>query len=123
MTPIQFRSTVGASDAQHFITIYEASYEIDGISPTSPEEYRPSLEWYQTQLETSNKKDWVVIEQNSKIIAYGHALWNWKERDNTEVYLHFGFVKPTSRGLGIGTALIEKLELRWREKPKKQSIW
>ena len=116
MNPVQFRSSHGASDAQHFIAVHEASYALDGINPTSPEEYRPNLEWYQTQLESSNPKDWVVVEQDGEIIAYGHALWNWTERDGTEVYLHYGFVTPASRGLGIGTALIEKLELRCREK-------
>ena len=69
MTLFQFRSSNGASDAAHFIAIHEASLEIDGISPTSPEEYRPNLEWYQTQLESSNPKDWVVVEQDEEIIA------------------------------------------------------
>lgn len=116
MNPFHFRSTTSKSDAPFLIAIHEARAVPDGVSPTSPEEYRPTLHWYESELETSNPKDWVVVEQNAEVIAYGHALWNWQERDGTEVYLHVGFVHPAFRDLGVGSALIEKLELRCQEK-------
>lgn len=116
MNSIQFRSTIGAADAASLIAIHAASAEIDGISPTSPEEYRPNLEWYSQELPSSNPNDWIIAEQNNQIVAYGQTLWNWQERDGTEVYLHFGFVLPAYRGLGIGTQLLQKLEARCQEK-------
>jgi mycothiol synthase len=118
VNPFQFRATTGKSDAPFLIAIHEARAVVDGVSPTSPEEYRPTLHWYESELKTSNPQDWVVVEQNGEVIAYGHALWNWQERDGTEVYLHVGFVHPEFRGLGVGSELLEKLELRCKEKAK-----
>lgn len=57
-----------------------------------------------------------MAEYEGEVVAYGQMLSNWQERDGTEVYLHCGFVKPAFRGRGVGTALLEKLEFRCREK-------
>lgn len=115
MSPV-FRTTVGAPDAEHFIAVHQARAATDSVDPDHPEEYNPSLEDYREAVASSSPEDWLVAEHEGEVVAYGQTLWNWQERDGTEVYLHCGFVKPAFRGRGVGTALLEKLELRCREK-------
>ena len=119
MSSVKFRTTAGASDADYFIAVHHARAATDGVDPDNSEEYNPDLEGYREAIASSNPKDWLVAEHGGEIIAYGQTLWNWQERDGTEVYLHCGFVKPAFRGKGLGTALLEKLELRCREKAEK----
>ena len=114
--PLIFRSTYGASDAADLIAVHTACAETDALLEDSAEEYRPDLEWYQHDLEKTNPRDWVIAELNGNIVGYGHTLWNWSERDGSQVYLHLGFIKPDYRDQGIGTQLLEKLEARCREK-------
>ena len=110
-----FRPTRGASDAADLIAVHTACAEMDAILEDSAEEYRPNLEWYSQELEHSNPRDWVIAELNGKIVGYGHTLWNWSERDGTQVYLHVGWIKPKHRNQGFGTQLIAKLETRCLE--------
>lgn len=84
----------------------------------SAEEYRPTLEWYTHDLEKTNPQDWVIAELDGQVVGYGQTLWNWSERDGTQVYLHLGFVKPEYRNQGVGTQLLKKLEARCIEKAK-----
>lgn len=116
MRSVKFRTTVGAPDAEHFIAVHQARAAADNVDPHNPNEYNPDLEGYREVIASSDPKDWLVAEHEGEVIAYGRALSNWQERDGTEVYLHCGFVKPAFRGKGVGTALLEKLELRCREK-------
>ncbi len=115
MSSVEFRTTVGAPDAEHFIAVHRARAAADGVDPHDPNEYNPDLEGYQEVIASSDPKDWLVAEHEGEVVAYGQALWNWQERDGV-VFLHCGFVKPAFRGKGVGTALLEKLELRCREK-------
>lgn len=116
MNSVKFRITVGAPDAEHFVALHQARVVVDGVDPDNPEEHYPNLEDYREMIGSSNPKDWLIAEHEGEVIAYGQTLWNWQERDGVEVYLHCGFVKPAFRGKGVGTALLEKLELRCREK-------
>ncbi len=116
MRSVEFRTTVGASDAEHFIAVHQARAAADSVDPHDPNEYNPDLEGYREVIASTNPKDWLVAEHEGEVVAYGRALSNWQERDGIEVYLHCGFVKPAFRGKGVGTALLEKLELRCREK-------
>ncbi len=116
-----FRATRGASDAADLIAVHTTCAEVDALLEDSAEEYRPDLEWYSHDLEKTNSQDWVIAELNGNVVGYGHTLWNWSERDGTQVYLHLGFVKPDYRNQGIGTQLLEKLEARCREKARENN--
>jgi mycothiol synthase len=113
---LAFRSTRGASDAADLIAVHAACAEVDALLADSAEEYRANLDWYNHDLEKTDPKDWVIAEQNGEIVGYGHTLWNWSERDGTQVYLHVGWIKPAFRNQGFGTQLIAKLEERCFDK-------
>ncbi len=114
--PLKFRPTHGESDAVDLIEVHTACAEVDQLLEDSAEEYRPDLKWYKNDLQKTNPQDWVIAELDGRVVGYGHTLWNWSERDGTQVYLHLGFVKPNFRNQGIGTQLLEKLEVRCYEK-------
>jgi mycothiol synthase len=116
-----FRQTRGASDAAALIAVHTACVETDALLEDSAEEYWPTLEWYSHDLAKTDSRDWVIAELNGQVVGYGHTLWNWSERDGTQVYLHLGFVKPEYRNQGVGTQLLEKLEARCREKAKEDN--
>jgi mycothiol synthase len=116
MQNLVFRSSLGAIEAPSLLAVHEACFQADQINLQSPEEYRPNLKWYANELANTNLKDWIVTVLNNQIVAYGHTLWNWQERDATEVYLQLGWVMPAFRGQGIGSALLSQLEQRCQEK-------
>lgn len=111
-----FRAAHGPADAPALLEIHARCRAADGSDPFSLLEYRPTLPWYQHELANSNPADWVLAEVNGAVVGYGHALWDWAERDNTHVFLHVGWVAPEYRGRGIGSALLARLETRCREK-------
>ncbi len=116
--PLKFRPTHGESDAADLIEVHTACAEVDQLLEDSAEEYRPDLEWYKNDLKKTNPQDWVIAALDGNVVGYGHTLWNWSERDGTQVYLHLGFIKPNFRNQGIGTQLLERLEKRCYEKAK-----
>ena len=116
MNTTKFRSPTGADDAAALVRIHELCRAADGHDPISLLEYRPTLAWYQDELTGSNPADWVIAEVDGAVAGYGHALWDWAERDGTHVLLHVGWVAPAWRGQGIGTALLARLEARCRAK-------
>ena len=87
MSSVKFRTTVGASDADHFIAVHHARAATDGVDPDNLEEYNPDLEGYREVIASSSPEDWLVAEHEGEVIAYGQTLWNWQERDGIEVYL------------------------------------
>jgi mycothiol synthase len=50
---------------------------------------------------------WVVVDATGTIVAYGHAV-----RDAPDVVGSWGIVHPTHRRLGLGSALLDRIELR-----------
>jgi mycothiol synthase len=120
MQNLVFRSSLGSVEALALLEVHKACFQADQINLQSPEEYIPNLEWYVNELANTDLKNWIVAVLNDQIVAYGHTMWNWQERDATEVYLQFGWVMPDFRGQGIGTALISHLERRCVEKAKAQ---
>ena len=111
-----FRPTNGTSDAAALIAVHAACATTDTVLDDSAEEYRPNLAWYSQELEQGNPHDWLIVELEGEIVGYGHTLWNWSERDGTQVYLHMGWIKPEFRARGIGTQLLAQLEARCHQK-------
>jgi mycothiol synthase len=120
MQNLVFRSSLGAIEAPALLGVHEACFQADQINLQSPEEYRPNLQWYANELANTDLEDWIVAVLNDQVVAYGHTMWNWQERDATEVYLQLGWVMPDFRGQGIGSALLSHLEQRCQEKAKAQ---
>ena len=118
MQNLVFRSSLGAIEAPALLAVHEACFQVDQINSHSPEEYRPNLEWHAKELANTDLKDWIVAILNDQVVAYGHTMWNWQERDASEVYLHLGWVMPDFRGQGIGTGLLSHLERRCQEKAR-----
>jgi ribosomal protein S18 acetylase RimI-like enzyme len=116
-----FRPTQDPSGADNLIAVHNACAQTDALLEDSAEEYRPTLEGYHHDLAKTNSQDWVIAELGGSVVGYGHTLWNWSERDGTQVYLHLGFVKPDYRNQGIGTQLLEKLEARCYKKARENN--
>ena len=112
MEDLIFRSAHGPEDAPALIALHAACATKDKTDPLSLVEYLPNREWYENELATTTKEDWVIAEVAGKVVGYGHALWNWQEADGTAVLLHLGWVMPAYRGRGIGGELLARLESR-----------
>lgn len=90
----------------------------DAVDPMSSLESIPSLESLRRSLSDAVAKArqayWLVAEVERCVVGYGRIA-SWPERDGTWVYLALGWVTPTWRGRGIGTALLRGTEDRIRE--------
>lgn len=92
--------------------------------------YKHQLPEAQTQLTFERLLDpqhgiyALVIEQNSKVIAFSHSSFThstWSE--NQEIYLEDLYVDPQHRGLGAGRSLIEAVAKFGAEQGAKRMYW
>lgn len=114
---VLFRPAHGPADTDALLRVHHLCDAADPPDPVSLLAYRPTEEWYKAELARSVPEDWVVAENAAgEVIGYGHALWDWPERDGTHVFLHLGWVAPEWRGQGVGTGLLAALERRCQER-------
>jgi len=103
----------GPEDAPAFYRIHENRAEVDGVDRLSNREDYYPLDLMQRILSSESEKHhlhlWPVVEVDREVVAFG-SIEPWEEEDGTWVYLIQGWVDPSWRGKGIGTALI-----RWSE--------
>ncbi len=65
------------------------------------------------KLEEPSKNQSLVVLDGS-VVGYSTIRW-WKERDDTWLYLHRGYLLPGHRGQGIGSAMLSWAEERIRQ--------
>jgi mycothiol synthase len=114
---LRLRPIRGEEDAPDLVAIHLARKDHDQVDPLSTLESIPSLESMQTALTHAMAKgqqeDWLVAEVDKRVVGYGRIA-SWPERDGTWVYLALGWISPSWRGRGIGTAMLHRTEERIR---------
>ncbi|HNT94898.1 MAG TPA: GNAT family N-acetyltransferase [Thermotogota bacterium] len=117
---VSLRFCAGPEDAPAFFRIHENRVEVDGVDRYSNrEDYYPLDSMKRVLLSESEQHHlhlWPVVEIDHVVVAFG-TIEPWEEEDGMWVFLIQGWVDPSWRGKGIGTALI-----RWSEDYVKRLI-
>jgi mycothiol synthase len=112
---LRFRQLRGADDAGALCAVRAGCIEHDQIDLYSTSEGVPSLEQARAvlaQAAAAGRQDqWLIVEANEHVIGYSR-FESWHERDGVWVYLSLGWLLPSWRGRGIGTAMLHTMEER-----------
>jgi mycothiol synthase len=110
-----FRPIRGEQDATNLVTIHLDRKDQDQVDPLSTLESIPSIVSMRGSLSDaiakSREEDWLVAEVDERVVGYSRIA-SWLERDGTWVYLALGWISPSWRGRGIGTAMLHRTEDR-----------
>ncbi len=114
---LSFRFPVEGDGALLF-RIHEQCAEYDRIDSLSSFEYTPTLQELEQQVQSIRAQgeagNWLVAHVAEEAIGYSRINW-WREADGMWLYLTLGWVVPSWRGKGIGTAMLRWSEDRIRE--------
>jgi mycothiol synthase len=89
----------------------------DQIDPRSSREGLPTeadLRATFPEATMSNHPDLLLVAMHDQLIGYNHVLWRWTEVTGVRVYLHLGYLLPTWRNKGIGSAMLRWAQARIR---------
>ena len=108
---LRFRLFQGESDFAHILDVFNACKNVDGVDYTMTIE---NISHHFKHLERSDPyKDLVLVEADGKAIGYGRAGW-YPEDTGDKIYYGLGWVIPSWRRKGIGTAILKFIEHRGR---------
>jgi ribosomal protein S18 acetylase RimI-like enzyme len=117
MPGLAFRLFRGKADLPGMAALRAACGEADRVDALSSVESVPTLAVLERRMVPSEgfdpMRDVLAAEVEERIVGYSAAVW-WTETDGTWVYLTLGWVHPTWRGRGIGTATLHWAEDRLR---------
>ncbi len=109
---LTFRNYAGEADSPHVMKIFNACKDVDGV------EYHMTLEDIAhnfNHLERSDPcTDMIFAEVNGEAIAYSRVGW-YQESEGNYLYYALGWIDPSWRRKGIGTAILKHNERRLRE--------
>jgi len=107
-----FRRYQGEMDFPPLAALISACRATDGIERITTAD---DLARHFRHLENCDpQKDMLFAEAEGQVIAYGRIWWD-EQADGIRLYNPFGFLHPSWRGKGIGTAIWETGEQRARE--------
>jgi ribosomal protein S18 acetylase RimI-like enzyme len=106
------RGFEGPSDYPGMVEVIEASKAVDRIERT--DSVADLARNYAHLTNCDPYTDMLFAEVDGDVIAYGRVTW-WTEVEGRRRYLAFGFIKPTYRRRGLGTAMLRWNERRIRE--------
>lgn len=115
---LSFRHFRGESDYPAMIAILGASKGADQIDES--ETVEDIANSYAHLVNCDPCQDVLCVEMNGQpdghleMIGYNRVFW-YKEAEGNWIYVHFGFMRPTWRGKGIGRAMLHHSERRLRE--------
>ena len=115
---LRFRHVSDARDAEALFSVHEQCADRDQTDRLSSIEHAPTqadLErWIVQAVQQGHSPDWLVAQINTEVVGYSRIVW-WTETDGMWVYLTTGWVVPSWRGKGIGTAMLHWAETRIQE--------
>ena len=100
---LTFRGFRGESDYPKMLAVIEGSKDADKVERTETLDDLVNNYTYLTNCDPY--KDMLFAEVNGEVIAYSRVTW-WKEDSGDWIYLHFGFLLPEWRRMGIGCAML-----------------
>jgi len=112
ITGLRFRYFQGESDFANILAVFNACKDVDGVDYTMTSE---NISHHYEHLERSDPfTDLIFVEIDNKVIGYGRVGW-YPEDAGDRIYYGLGWVIPTWRRKGIGTAILKFIEHRSRE--------
>ena len=112
---LRFRHVSDAWDTEALFSVHEQCADHDQTDRLSSIEHAPTQEdlarWLSQAVRTERTSDWLMAHIAEEIVGYSGIVW-WTEKDGLWVYLTTGWVVPSWRGKGIGTALLHWAETR-----------
>ena len=115
---LRFRHVSDARDAEALFSVHEQCADHDQTDRLSSIEHTPTQEdlarWLSQAVQEGHTPDWLIAYIAEEIVGYSRIIW-WTETDGIWVYLTTGWVVPSWRGKGIGTAMLHWAETRIQE--------
>ena len=113
-----FRPLAGAEDTDALLAVRHGCAAHDQVDPLSTTEGIPTrgqmTETLSAAIAAGQPDRWLVVQVFERVIGYGRVI-SWPEEDGTRVFLSLGWLLPSWRGQGIGTAMLQWAESRSRE--------
>jgi mycothiol synthase len=109
---LTLRAFRGPADYPAMLGTIEGSKEADGIERTDSLE--DITRNYEHLVNCDPYQDVVLAEMERSVIGYGRVFWE-QEVEGPRRYMHFTFLLPAWRGMGIRRALLHHNEWRLRE--------
>ena len=110
---LHFSHVHDEKEAAALFSVHEQCADHDQTDRLSSIEHTPTQEdlarWLAQAVQEGHTSNWLITQANEEVIGYSRINW-WTETDGMWVYLTTGWVVPSWRGKGIGTAM-----LRWAE--------
>ena len=108
---LRFRLFQGESDFANILAVFNACKYVDGLDYTMTLE---NISHHFKHLERSDPyTDLIFVEADGKAIGYGRVGW-YPEDTGDKIYYGLGWVIPSWRRKGIGTAILKFIEHRGR---------
>lgn len=115
---LTFRPLVGAEESDALLAVRQGCTAHDQVDPLSTTEGIPTRDQMSQTVNAAvatNQHDrWLVAQVAERVVGYSRVI-SWPEEDGTWVYLSLGWLLPSWRGQGIGTAMLHWAESRSRQ--------
>jgi len=109
---LRFRRYRGAEDHPAMLRVWQAAHEADGLEEVNTLE-QIDLN-YANLINCDPQRDILLADVDDELVAYARVFWQ-DLVEGGRSYENFGFVHPTWRRRGIGTAMHRHNEARLRE--------
>jgi len=111
-----FRRFRGPSDYEAMAAVHEGAREHDRVDPRSAREGVPTAEDLARRYVavSPGTPDVLLAVVDGRVVGYNDVRQRWTEETGTRVYLHLGYLLPSWRGRGIGSALLHWSQVRIR---------
>ncbi len=115
---LYFRHVSDAQVAEALFNVHEQSADHDQTDRLSSIEHTPTQEniarGISRAVQQGYAANWLIAQVNEEVVGYSRIEW-WTETDGMWVYLTMGWVIPSWRGKGIGTAMLHWADTRIQE--------